>query len=69
MSAQLPKKILIKFYRHKTSKHVSADVFDSEEGHQRIPPDQIYDIICHMVYDSTGMFGLSLRVLSTELSD
>ena len=34
-STLMPKKILIKFYHHKTSKHVSADVLDSEEGHQR----------------------------------
>jgi len=60
--------ILIKFYHHKSSKHVSADVLDSE-GHQRTPPDQTYDIICHMAYGSTGMFGLSLKVESTELSD
>jgi len=65
----LPKKILIEFYYHKTSKHVSADVLDSEEGHQRTPPDQTYDVICHKAYDSTGMFGVSMQVVSTELSD
>ena len=48
--------------------HVSADVLDSE-GHQWTPPDQTYDIICLMTYDSTGMFGLSLRVVSTEFCD
>jgi hypothetical protein len=63
------KKIVIEFYHHKTSKKASTDVLDSEEGHQRTHPDQIYDIVCHMAYDSTGMFGLSLRVVSTELSD
>ena len=51
-----------------TSKHVSADVLDSEEGHQWTPPDQTYDIICHTAYDSKGMFGLSLIVVSTESS-
>jgi hypothetical protein len=65
----LPKKILFEFYCHKTPKHVSAYVLDSEEGHQRTPPDQSYDIICHLAFDSTGMFGLSLRVVSTDLSD
>jgi hypothetical protein len=64
-----PKKTVIEFYCHKTSKHVSDDVLDSEEGHQQPPPDQTYDIICHMAYDSMGMFELSLRVASTELSD
>jgi len=59
---------VIKFYRHKTSKHVSADVLDSEEGHQLNPSDQTYDIICHMAYDSMGVFELSLTVVSTELS-
>ena len=47
---------------------MNADVLDSEGGHQRTPTDQTYDIVCHMAYDSTGMFGLSLRVVSTELS-
>jgi hypothetical protein len=61
--------IVIKFYHHRTTKHVSADVLDSEEGHQQTPPYQTYDIICPKAYDSTGMFGLSLRVVSTELSD
>jgi len=56
-------------YHHITSKHESADVLDSEEGQQQTPPDQTYNIICHMAYDSTGMFGLSIRVVSTELSD
>jgi hypothetical protein len=51
-----------------TPKHVSADVIDSE-GHQRISPDQTYDIICHKTYKSTGMFGLSLTFVSTELFD
>ena len=64
----MPKKIVVEFYHHKTSKHVSADVLDSE-GHQRTPPGQTYDIICHMVYDSMGMFELSLRVVSTGLCD
>ena len=52
----------------KNYKKASAAVLDSE-GHQRTPPDQTYDIISHMAYDSMGMFGLSLRVVSTELSD
>jgi hypothetical protein len=43
-------------------------VLDSEE-HQWTPPDQTYDIIFHLAYDSTGLFGLSLRVVSTELFD
>ena len=66
MSAQ---EILIEFYHNKTSKHVSADVLDSEGVHQQTSPDQTYDVTCHMGYDSTGMFGVSLRVESTELSD
>jgi hypothetical protein len=65
----MSKKTVIEFYRHKTSKHASADMLDNEEGHQQTPPDQTYDIICHMAYDSMGIFGLSLRVDSTELSD
>jgi len=44
-------------------------VLDSETGHQHTPRDLNYDIICHIVYDSTGMFELSLRVVSTEFSD
>ena len=50
-------------------KKASADVLESEEGHQRTPSDQTYDIICHMACDSTRMFGLSLRVVSTKLSE
>jgi len=64
MSAQ---EVLIEFYRHKTSKHVSADVLDSEEGHQQTPPDQTYDVTCRMAYDSTGMLGISLRVVCCDV--
>jgi len=63
------KKTVIEFYHHKASKHGGADVLDNEERHQHTSPNQTYDIVCHMVYDSMGMFGLSLRDVSTELSN
>jgi membrane protein CcdC involved in cytochrome C biogenesis len=47
---------------------VAAVVAVAVVVHQRTP-DQTYDIISPKAYDSTGMFGLSLRVVSTELSD
>jgi hypothetical protein len=37
---------VIEFYRHRTSKHVSANVLDDEE-HQVTLTDQTYDIMSY----------------------